>query len=238
MVKVIDEFYFFADKLEDNQIVLNDTEKHHITKVLRISNNTRITCTDGLGKIAQATISDISKKNITFTDIAIKNYAPPEYHLHLAIAPTKNISRYEWFLEKATEIGISEITPLITENSERKHLRSDRLEKILITATKQSKKAWKPTLNKTIGFNEFIDQNFDALKFMAFIDDKAQHLKHFLENSSKYIVLIGPEGGFSLQEYQQAQKQNYKAVSLGVSRLRAETAGVLATGIINIHYAE
>ncbi len=238
MVKVIDEYFFFADYLSENEIILSDLEKHHIINVLRISDNTCINLTNGEGKIARATISKTSKKDVEFSDITIETCPPPAYFLHLAVAPTKNISRFEWFLEKATEIGVSEITPIFTENSERKHVRLDRLDKILLTATKQSKKVWKPKLNAPCEIEKFLNKQHDSQKLIAYIDQKAQHLKHVLQNNMSHLVLIGPEGGFSSAEFEQSRKYGYEPVSLGDSRLRAETAGVFTAGVVNIHYVK
>ncbi|WP_462280859.1 RsmE family RNA methyltransferase [Salinivirga cyanobacteriivorans] len=229
------EYYFYADKISPNEIILGKDEFHHISKVLKISTGTTITLTDGRGIIATANVQSIEKRHIEFSNINIERIPESLNKLHIAIAPTKNISRFEWFLEKATEIGVSEITPIICSHSERKQLRADRLEKILIAATKQSKKAWKPILNPLISFNEFITGQNISGRYIAYLGAKSAHLKNLI-HAKENLVLVGPEGGFSETEHQDALKQGYKTVSLGSNRLRTETAGVVSATIVAMHH--
>lgn len=233
--KASEEYYFFAKSIEDDAIVLGEDEFHHITKVLRLKKQTEVTLTDGRGKSAIAEIQSIGKKHIEFDQIQIKKHTPGPYKLHMAIAPTKNINRFEWYLEKATEIGISEITPLLCEHSERKHIRADRLEKIIVAACKQSKKVWKPVLNTVVDFNDFVAQSSPSGKYIAYLGAKVRHLKSTL-SGNEHVLLIGPEGGFSENEYRKATAHGFTGVSLGVNRLRTETAGVVGTQIIAMHY--
>lgn len=234
--QVISEFYFFAQSIDEQYIQLSDTEYHHIVKVLRIKESTRITLTDGKGKIAYATIQKIEKHQIKFQDIEIIQEKAEPYHLEIAIAPTKNISRFEWFLEKATEIGVTQITPIRTAHSERKNIRTDRLEKILISATTQSQKAWKPQLNAFINFNDALKANPQWGKYIAYIQLNSPHLINTIEHSQYHHILIGPEGGFSYNELIKANESGYQAVNLGKSRLRTETAGMVASNIISIYH--
>jgi 16S rRNA (uracil1498-N3)-methyltransferase len=234
--KAITEYYFYADAINDDAIILSKEELSHINKVLRIRENTRITLTDGLGLIAEATISGISNKGIDFEDIEVKKVKPLSYFLTIAIAPTKNISRFEWFIEKATEIGISVIQPILTEHSERKHVRHERLEKVAISAMKQSKKAWKPNILPILEFKEYITGTGESDKYMAYLGEKSPHLFALNNKLKSSIVLIGPEGGFSEKEYATAKANNFQSVSLGNSRLRTETAGIVATQIISMKY--
>ncbi|HKK59403.1 MAG TPA: RsmE family RNA methyltransferase [Salinivirga sp.] len=229
------EYYFYADKISPNKIILGKDEFHHISKVLKISINTNITLTDGRGNVATATVQSFQKRHIEFSNINIENFPKSLNKLHIAIAPTKNISRFEWFLEKATEIGISEITPIICSHSERKQLRADRLEKIVIAATKQSKKAWKPLLNPPISFNEFITGQNISGKYIAYLGTKSAHLKNLI-HAKENLILVGPEGGFTESEHQDALQQGYKTVSLGSNRLRTETAGVVSATIVAMHH--
>jgi 16S rRNA (uracil1498-N3)-methyltransferase len=165
----------------------------------------------------------------------IHEFEKRNFYLHIAIAPTKNIERFEWFLEKATEIGIDEITPILCEHSERKVINHERLEKIIVSAMKQSVKAYLPKLNQLITFKQFIQQNTDGEHFIAHCNNKEMnHLKDKAATKVKTTVLIGPEGDFSPNEVSLALQNNYKEISLGKSRLRTETAGVVACDIINI----
>ena len=155
--------------------------------------------------------------------------ASRNYRLYLAVAPTKNMTRYEWFLEKATEFGIDRITPLICHHSERVHLRHDRLERIIIAAAKQSLSAYVPHLDEPTSFDAFINSCDAQQKFIAYVDDNHQlELKHAVTTGQDVLVLIGPEGDFSPAEIELALKAGFKAVSLGKSRLRTETAALAA----------
>ncbi|MDO9274010.1 MAG: 16S rRNA (uracil(1498)-N(3))-methyltransferase, partial [Lutibacter sp.] len=151
------------------------------------------------------------------------------YYLHIAIAPTKLNDRFEWFLEKATEIGIDEITPIICEHSERKELKTERLEKIILSAAKQSLKFHFPKLNEPISFTVFMQSNFSGQLFIAHCEETSKKsLKSELKPALKTTILIGPEGDFSSKEIQQSLDNNFIPVSLGKSRLRTETAGLVA----------
>ena len=157
------------------------------------------------------------------------------YWLHVAIAPTKSISRFEWFLEKATEIGIDEITPLLSEHSERKVVKFERSEKILISAMKQSQKAFLPKLNELTSFNEFIQKNSEKQKFIAHCNDgEKNHLKNAIQKGNNMVILIGPEGDFSLEEVLEAKEKGFEEISLGDERLRTETAGIVACHTVNL----
>ena len=158
-----------------------------------------------------------------------------DYYLHIAIAPTKNNDRLEWFLEKATEIGIDEITPIICQNSERKFVKQERLEKIIQSAMKQSLKFTLPKLNEPIKFNDFIDQDFNGKKCIAHCeDDEKTLLKTLVNTKEKITILIGPEGDFSTQEIKKALSKKFIPISLGESRLRTETAGLVAVQTVAI----
>lgn len=236
MIKTIEEYWFFAESIQETRIVVGTEEMHHMHHVLRIQPNTRIIITDGNGQVAHATILEIDKKHVGFTDIQIIEVPPRPYSLHVAISPTKNMNRFEWFLEKATEIGISEITPIVTKHSERTHIRTDRMDKIILSAVKQSKKAWKPKVNELTDFNSFVSAHKACNGFMAYLGKESQHLKHVLNSMDEYVVLVGPEGGFAVEEYDLASELGFRSVSLGQSRLRTETAGIVATEIVAMHF--
>ena len=227
-------FYFPQPIIEGQTIQLDETEARHAAGVLRSKIGDQITVTNGLGTMAKASIVSNSNKNFSLLiDSADHNYRPISYKLHVAVAPTKNIDRYEWFLEKSTEIGISKITPLLASHSERKIVKHDRSEKILISAMKQSQKAFLPTLDELMSIKSFLQgvEKSSAQKFIAHCDDEATKIElyHALEPSKEYIILIGPEGDFSPEEVDLAHKCGFKSVALGPERLRTETAALYAT---------
>lgn len=224
----------FYDKhilANDSQFTFDKIESRHIVKVLRKKEGDTLYITNGQGFLFTSKISVANDKRciVTIKKVTqIKNQL--SYSLHIAIAPTKNNQRLEWFLEKATEIGISEITPLICDHSERKVVKHERLEKVLIAAMKQSKRSYLPKLNEAMSFKKFIAKNNNGLKFIAHCEETEKHtLKNQLIKNEAILILIGPEGDFSLSEIALALDNNFKAVSLGMSRLRTETAGIVAT---------
>jgi 16S rRNA (uracil1498-N3)-methyltransferase len=219
-----------------SEITLNEEESHHCINVMRMGVNSDIHVTDGSGTLYKATIIYDNPKKCIVRLISVTKYeAKRPFNLHIAAAPTKSIERFEWFLEKATEIGIEEITPLLCDHSERITLRTDRLEKILVSAMKQSQNLYLPLLNKPIDFNGFVNQTREGQKFIAYVEDRQETtLKHEYIAGSSCTILIGPEGDFSKAELTNAYKNGYKAVSLGNSRLRTETAAIVATHTINL----
>jgi 16S rRNA (uracil1498-N3)-methyltransferase len=166
----------------------------------------------------------------------ISDYHKRNFHLHIAIAPTRNTERFEWFLEKATEIGIDEITPLLCSRSERNRLRYDRLNKVIIAAMKQSVIARKPVLNEITEIGDFVKKkhNGHLLKFIAHCTEGARKsISELYNRAANVICLIGPEGDFTAEEIEQAIKNHFHPVTLGINRLRTETAGVVACEIFN-----
>jgi 16S rRNA (uracil1498-N3)-methyltransferase len=186
--------------------------------------------TNGLGLLFTAEIILANDKKCLVEIIESENKpATKNYYLHIAIAPTKLNDRFEWFLEKATEIGIDEITPIICEHSERKVVKMERMEKIIHAAAKQSLKFNFPKINEPISFQKFIETSFEGKKLIAHCENTTKNsLKSILQKKDKTTILIGPEGDFSPNEIQQSLEHNYIPVSLGESRLRTETAGVVA----------
>jgi len=244
---------FFVPNLA-SACILPEEESLHAVKVLRLKTGDSIQIVDGKGGFFNARITTPHHKHCAFeiTETLV-DASKRNYKLHIAIAPTKNIDRLEWFIEKATEIGIDEITPLICKHSERKVVKEERLEKIIVSAAKQSLKAKFPTLNPSCSFNEFIqtykaDQQFIAHCYTSPQPSPAEResekstvfsniensiferkfLKNEVLKSSNILILIGPEGDFSPEEVSTAIKNGYQPVSLGDSRLRTETAGVVA----------
>lgn len=212
------------------QVTFDKTESRHIVRVLRKKEDDKIFITNGFGQLFTSEILIPNDKKCLVKITHIEDYKKPwNYYLHIAIAPTKLNDRLEWFLEKATEIGIDEITPVICEHSERKIVKIERMEKIIHSAAKQSLKYHFPKLNEPKAFNQFINSNFNEQLFIAHCEETdKKSLKSALKPQLKTTILIGPEGDFSPKEIQQSLEHNFIPVSLGESRLRTETAGIVA----------
>ena len=226
------QLFFNKDiSINNEHFTFDKTESRHIVKVLRKKVNDNIYITNGKGILFTGIIEFANEKKCKIWIIDYKTKPKQwNYNLHIAIAPTKNNDRLEWFLEKATEIGIDEITPIICSNSERTILKTERLEKIVQSAMKQSLKFELPKLNKPIKFNDFINQEFKGNLFIAHCEelDKKSLAKEVKPNTN-ILILIGPEGDFSATEIEKALAKKFIPVTLGESRLRTETAGVVAT---------
>ena len=204
-------------------------ESKHIIKVLRKKDTDILFVTNGLGLLFETEITLASDNKCTVKILSVEKIEPSKFHLHLAVAPTKMNDRYEWFLEKATEIGIHEITPIICDRSERKAINKERFEKILLTAMKQSNILFLPKLNEAVTFKEFIKRKNDGLQLIAHCEETdKKSLKSVLKPSENITLLIGPEGDFSEKEIALALENNFIPVSLGNTRLRTETAAVVA----------
>ena len=229
-------FYTPDLKFGDNVYILNEEESKHCSKVLRLKNGDQINLVDGTGGFYLAEIIEDHPKKTKLSIISKeKDFNKVEHHLHVAVAPTKNIDRIEWFLEKATEIGIQEITPIICEHSERKEVKKERLEKIMVSAMKQSLKAYLPKLNDAQTFKSFIENNKEAnSKYIAHcIPAEKKEISDSFQKNQNYLILIGPEGDFSDKEIQIALENGFVPITLGKSRLRTETAALQACFEIN-----
>ena len=225
---------FYIDKIS-NEIILNKSESKHIVKILRKKKNDTVFFTNGKGFLFEAIITKADVKSCILKVLNKTSKTKHNYHLHIGIAPTKNIERFEWFLEKATEIGIDEITPLICERSERKIIKLERLNKILISSIKQSLQYQLPKLNKLMSFKDFVIKEYDQKKLIAHCGNDKKLSLISLKNKNNYLILIGPEGDFSAAEIKLAKENNYTPISLGKNRLRTETAGIVATNTINLY---
>ncbi len=222
-------FYNSEIKNTDSSFVFDKEESKHIVKVLRKKESDKIFITNGLGFLFISEISLASDKKCEVKILEIQEFEKIKYNLHIAVAPTKMNDRLEWFLEKATEIGIQEITPIICEHSERKVYKIDRAEKIIQSAMKQSNQFYLPKINEPVSFKEFISNTKSENKFIAHcIETERKQLKDCINTSENYVILIGPEGDFSESEIELALANNYKAVMLGNTRLRTETAALVA----------
>ncbi|MFD2568189.1 16S rRNA (uracil(1498)-N(3))-methyltransferase [Pseudotenacibaculum haliotis] len=223
---------FYNPYIDHNtqQITFDKIESRHIVKVLRKKEGDEVFITNGKGLLFVSQIDIASDKKCLATIIRKEEKENERnYRLHVAIAPTKNIERLEWFLEKATEIGIDEITPILTQNSERKVIKKERLEKIIQSAMKQSLKFHLPKLNELITFNEFLNQESSENIYIAHCyDGKKELMKEVVEPKQEVTILIGPEGDFSPQEVSKSENANYTPISLGEARLRTETAALVA----------
>ena len=218
-----------------SSLKLDEEESNHAIKVLRMNVGDSLQIVDGKGGYYEAVISDAHHKHCRVDIInKISEYQVRPYRLHVAIAPTKNIDRLEWFVEKATEIGVDEITPIICEHSERKVVKKDRLDKIAISAMKQSKKAYLPLVNEPVSMFSFVSKCTEKQKFIAHCmsDSKRVELSNSYIPGSDVVVLIGPEGDFSPSELSQSLMCGFEPVSMGKCRLRTETAGVVAVHTI------
>lgn len=219
------------------QPYLNEDDSKHAVKVLRHKVGDLLNLVDGKGNWVTAKIVNTNFANLKLDiQTTVNEYNKVDYYIHIAIAPTKNTDRLEWFLEKAVEIGVDEITFLQTNKSERKELKLNRLEKIAIAAMKQSKKAYLPKINPLIKLPEFLKQDLGNLqKFVAFVDNTNIEYIHNLANKTgQYLVLIGPEGDFSKDEIDVLKKKEFQCISLGKSVLRTETAGIYVCNVLNM----
>lgn len=204
-------------------------ESKHIIKVLRKKDTDILFVTNGEGFLFKTEITLASDNKCTVKIISFEKVAPAKFKLHLAVAPTKMNDRYEWFLEKATEIGIHEITPIICDRSERKVVNLERFDKILLAAMKQCNQLYLPKLNEAISFKEFIKRKNEGLQLIAHCEETDKKtLKSVLKPNEDVTLLIGPEGDFSEKEIALALENNYIPISLGNTRLRTETAAVVA----------
>jgi 16S rRNA (uracil1498-N3)-methyltransferase len=227
---------FYTPEIKKITYQLTEEESKHAIKVLRLEAGDEVCMIDGVGGLYFGIIDEPDQKKCVIRVIEkIEQYNRRNYNLHIAIAPTKNIERLEWFLEKVTEIGIDEITPILCQRSERKAIKTDRLEKIVLSAMKQSIKAYKPKVNELTKFSDFIASQACENTFIAHCEEVPKpSLKSKVGKNQKYTILIGPEGDFSPEEIELAKGRGIQEVHLGKSRLRTETAGVVACHTINI----
>jgi 16S rRNA (uracil1498-N3)-methyltransferase len=224
---------FYQSNIEKTPF-LSEEDSRHCLKVLRKNIKDKIHIVDGVGGLFECEITKAYEKKCEVRILSVKReFEKREYYLHIAIAPTKNADRIEYFIEKCVEIGIDEITLIQTKHSERKNQKTERLEKIAISAMKQSLKAYLPKVNELMDFNEFIQNANFEVKFLAHLTDDAKPLKDVAANKKEVLLMIGPEGDFSQDEILLAQNIGFQLVTLGNSRLRTETAGVVACSIVN-----
>ena len=224
---------FYGFPSGDGIATLTEEESGHCIRVLRKKSGDKIFFTDGEGNYYHGSIVSADPKKCTVAILETTRHAGKNYFLHVAIAPTKNLDRFEWFLEKATEIGIDEITPVICTHSERRILKTERLQKVILSAMKQSLKTFLPVLNEAIPLENFFRLESAGQKFIC-SGAATSHIQKEIQSGSRCITLIGPEGDFTEQEVESARLKNFIPVNLGSSRLRTETAGVVTCSIVSL----
>ena len=227
---------FYAPDITSDTYTLGKDESKHAIRVLHLKAGSAIELVDGKGGLYQAKITAADPKRCAVRVMQTQlEYGKYDHYLHIAIAPTKNITRFKWFLEKATEIGIDEVTPLHCSNSERKTIKMDRLNKVIESAMKQSLGAYHPKLNELTKFQTFVQQQWDGQQFIAHCSEEEKpHLKELLTAKESSLILIGPEGDFTQGEVSKARQSGFQSISLGQTRLRTETAGIAACMVVAI----
>lgn len=222
-------FYNPDININSSEFSFDKEESKHISKVLRKKEGDILFVTNGLGNLFHSEIILASEKKCTVKITKTETQKPTEFYTHIAVAPTKMNERFEWFLEKSTEIGIHEITPIICDHSERKLIKTERFDKIIQSAMKQSNQFYLPKLNEPISFKDFINKKNDGVLCIAHCEETNKTLlKEIARPKTKHTILIGPEGDFSTKEIELALKNDYIPISLGNTRLRTETAALVA----------
>lgn len=232
-------FYTPSVSTNSENFTLSEEESKHCVRVLRLAIGDKIVLIDGKGGWYNAIIMDDNPKRCVVKIVEVqKEIGKRKFRLHIAIAPTKNNDRMEWFIEKATETGIDEVSWIECNNSERNTVKTERLEKVAVSAIKQSLKTYLPKINELAAFKKFIDStlNFKGQKFIAHCNEAAgkAHLKALYTKGEDVLVLIGPEGDFTPDEVKLALSNGFKDISLGNSRLRTETAALYCCTVINV----
>jgi len=227
---------FYTPDIKSDRYTLNKEESKHCIRVLRLKIGDKITLIDGAGGYY---IAEIINDNPKRCEIKInqteKEYGKRNYNLSIAIAPTKNNDRFEWFLEKSTEIGVDKFIPFVSFQSERKVIKPERLNKRINSAIKQSVQAYRPDLDELHTFKDLIDMEFHGKKFIAHcFNTQKPYLKDVIDKNDNVLILIGPEGDFTMEEVEMAKRKGFEEISLGNSRLRTETAGIVAVHTVAI----
>lgn len=229
--------FFYSEDIKNDtkQFTLNEDTSKHVVQVLRMQTGEQLQLTDGKGNLFTAEISDDNRKKSVVKILSCLYQPKAEKSITIAVSLIKNSTRFEWLLEKATEIGVSEIVPLICSRTEKQHFRHDRMKSILVSAMLQSQQSWLPKMNEPIKFSTFVQQPFEGQKFIAHCEeDKPRNELTTYQPFNTATILIGPEGDFSVDEIEMALTNNFKPVGLGQTRLRTETATVVAAIILKL----
>lgn len=227
---------FYTPTINSAIYTFDKDDSRHCSKVLRLSKGDKVTLTNGKGSFYHSEIIDDNPKATTVQVVEQEEVNRPwPQHIHIAIAPTKNISRTEWAVEKCTEMGVDAITTLRCHHSERTVVKHDRMVRVITAAVKQSLKAWHPVLHEMTSLDTFLEKPFEGEKYIAYIDSSySDTFAELVSPEKDVLILIGPEGDFSKQEIQHAVSRGFQPVSLGKSRLRTETAAVAACNTIHV----
>ena len=226
--------FFFVDRLNETTVVLNEETSKHIIAVLRMQRGEKMMLTDGQGRKAEAVITEENRKKCSVEILSVSNEEKTDNRIVIAISLIKNASRFEWFLEKATEIGVDEIIPMICERTEKQKFRSERMHGIVISAMLQSQQAWLPLLHEPASFEKIAAGEYEN-KFIAHCLLEQKHaLSAISKPSSSSLILIGPEGDFTKREIDGALEKGFLPVALGTTRLRTETAGLVAATLLRM----
>lgn len=232
--------FFYIDSVNVDSVQLDESNSRHIVQVLRMTEGETINLTDGKGNLVTATITKADKKKCIASITGREKIPLPERKISICISLLKNSNRFEWFLEKATEIGISEVIPLICKRTEKQNFRMDRMQQILISALIQSRQCWLPILHEPVKFSSFLDGaervNAYQQKFIAHcVPEEKRNLSDLLNsNLASQIILIGPEGDFTPDEIEKARQHHFIPVALGETRLRSESAGIVAAALMKL----
>jgi 16S rRNA (uracil1498-N3)-methyltransferase len=229
---------FYTSQIDQKQAILGEEESRHIVKVLRMAGGDTLEMVDGKGNYYSGTITAADPKacRVTINNVT-RDFLRRDYYLHIAMAPPKSTERFEWFLEKATEIGVDEITPIICARSERNRIRHERSQKILIAAMKQSKRALLPGLNREVSLNDFLSRSTADIKLIAHCNTTGdQQIMAAPHKDQSWIIMIGPEGDFTSGEIEAAIQNAYREINLGEAIYRTETAGIMACHTISLLY--
>ena len=226
---------FFSDLVKDNKIELSKSESHHCIAVKRKRINDKVKIVDGKGLTYIASIATANKNNVVLDIESKKKSKQPNNNLHLVISPTKSHDRIDWIAEKATEIGVGEISFALCHRTERKKINIDRVKRITISALKQSGQAYLPKINNLQKIKDILESSKAEQKYIAHLEDEAQvHLRSVYRKGESSCVLIGPEGDFTKDEIDLSEKYNFTSVTLGENTLRTETAGIYVSSLVNI----
>ncbi len=226
---------FYCNTINETHAIFDEQESTHCIRVLRHKAGDRIIFTDGKGKRYVGGIETPHPKNCVVKIESSEEEQAAHAHLHIAIAPPKAIDRFEWFLEKATELGVNEVTPLLCRYSERKHLNMERCEKILVSSMKQSNRLFVPQFNAMMAYNSFMQQPLTGTKLIAHCEpSEKKMMKNIAPFNTKITILIGPEGDFSKEEIEKAVSEKFEEITLGEKRLRTETAAIHVCSAVNL----
>ncbi|HNR15105.1 MAG TPA: RsmE family RNA methyltransferase [Chitinophagaceae bacterium] len=228
-------FFYISHYKNEQQVMLDEDTSRHVVQVLRMKTGEQLNLTDGRGNLLTCVITEVHKKHCTVAVKETQYIEPPKRKISIAISLLKNANRFEWFLEKATEIGVNEIIPLVCERTEKEKFRYDRMEQISVSAMLQSQQTWLPAIHDPVQFEDLVFRQFDndeKLIAHCLQNDKISLSNHQITKSSNQLILIGPEGDFTRKEIELALTNQFVPVSLGETRLRTETAGIVAATLL------